>query len=399
MVRISITFLLFLISTRVQAQFASINIEKHPSSMNVVQIDNRENSTLVFIEYTRENEDITWINIHEKTFARVHGSNREFHLINSINLPINSESENRYMLFDKIGQKHAFVLEFEKIPDVSRFTIIENESIDNALNFYEIKTDTTNISSYRNIDDYVAPYPVKEMVRYADNGNIITYIKYKGIIITTSPQVVKQYGKYYTINLSIQNLSGRSILFDPSKIYAKGWTQKKKKKKMFDMKVLSALEYDKKVAKKQAWNNFWVAVEEGMAASQASQSSSTTTYSESSYTSRSANTSGYVGNTYGYANTYGSAYTTTFGQSHTTTYDGAAAYAAQQQANANYNAYANSQNEIREKLSDRYVKLNTIRNEVEFSGYFNIKYKKLDHLIVTMIVDGETFEFTYSNLL
>ncbi len=47
------------------------------------------------------------------------------------------------------------------------------------------------------------------------------------------------------------------------------------------------------------------------------------------------------------------------------------------------------------KLSDGYVKLNTIRNEMEFSGYFNIKYKKLDHLIVTMIVDGETFEFTY----
>jgi hypothetical protein len=66
-------------------------------------------------------------------------------------------------------------------------------------------------------------------------------------------------------------------------------------------------------------------------------------------------------NTYGYANAYGSAYTTTYGQSHTTSYNGAAAYAAQQQANANYNAYANSQYEIREKLSDGYVKLNTIR--------------------------------------
>ena len=361
--------------------------------MNVVQIDNRENSTLVFIEYTRENEGITWMNIHEKTFARVHGSNREYHLINSINLPINTESENKYMLFDKIGQKHAFVLEFEKIPDVSGFNIIENESEENAFNFYGIRTDTTNVSSYRNLDDFVSPYPVKEMGRYADNGNIITYIKYKGIIITTLPQAVKQYGKYYTINLNIQNLSGRSILFDPSKIYAKGWTQKKNE--MFDMEVLSASEYDKKVANKQAWNNFWVALGEGMAASQAGQSSSTTTYSGSSYTSGSAHASGYVGNTYGYANAYGSAYATAYGQSHTTSYNGASAYAAQQQANANYNAYANSQYEIREKLSDGYIKLNTIRNEVEFSGYFNIKYKKLDHLIVTMIVDGETFEFTY----
>ena len=262
--RLSIFLFLLLIATRAEAQFASISVEKHPTSMNVVQIDNRENSTLVFIEYTRENEGITWMNIHEKTFARVHGSNREYHLINSINLPINTESENKYMLFDKIGQKHAFVLEFEKIPDVSRFNIIENESEENAFNFYGIRTDTANVSPYRNLDDFVAPYPVKEMGRYADNGNIITYIKYKGIIITTLPQAVKQYGKYYTINLNIQNLSGRSVLFDPSKIYAKGWTQKKNE--MFDMEVLSASEYDKKVANKQAWNNFWVALGEGMAA-------------------------------------------------------------------------------------------------------------------------------------
>lgn len=391
--RINIISLLFLISTNVQAQFASISVEKHPTSMNVIQIDNRENSTLVFIEYTRENEGITWMNIHEKTVARVQGSNREYHLINSINLPINTESENRYMLFDKIGQKHAFVLEFEKIPDISNFNIIENGSDENAFNFYGIKTDTAKVSSFRNLDDFVAPYPVKEMGKYAENGNVITYIKYKGIIITTLPQAVKQYGKYYTINLSVQNLSGRSVLFDPSKISAKGWSQKKNE--MFDMEVLSASEYDKKVANKQAWNKFWVALGEGMAASQAGQYSSTTTYSGSSYTNGSAHASGYIGNTYGYANAYGSAYTTTYGQSYTTSYNGAAAYAAQQQANANYNAYAKSQYEIREKLSDGYVKLNTIRNEVELSGYFNIKYKKLDNLIVTMIVDGEKFEFIY----
>lgn len=391
--RIIFLLLSIFLSMRVQAQFASVRVGKHPASMSITQIDNRENSTLVFIEYTRENEGVTWMNIHEKTFAKVQGSNREYHLLNSINLPINTESENRYMLFDEIGQKHAFVLEFEKIPDVSRFHIIENENEENAFNFYDIEIDTTAVSSFVNIDDFITPYPVKEMGRYADNGNIITYIKYKGIIITTLPQAIKQYGKYYTINLNIQNLSGRSVLFDPSKISAKGWTQKKNE--IFDMDVLSASEYDKKVANKQAWNNFFVALGEGMAANQAGQSSSTTTYSGSSYTSGSAHAYGYVGNTYGYANAYGSAYSTAYGQSHTTSYNGAAAYAAQQQANANYNAYSNSQHEIREKLSDGYVKLNTIRNEVEYSGYFNIKYKKLDHLIVTIFIDGEKFEFTY----
>ena len=68
---------------------------------------------------------------------------------------------------------------------------------------------------------------------------------------------------------------------------------------------------------------------------------------------------------------------------------------ARAQYNANYAAYANSQYSIREQLQDGYVKLNTIRNEVNYMGYFNIKYKKLDHLIVTMTIDGEKFEFTY----
>ena len=76
-----------------------------------------------------------------------------------------------------------------------------------------------------------------------------------------------------------------------------------------------------------------------MPAYNAGYSQSTTTYNGSSLTTGSASAYGNVGNTYGYANVYGSSYTTSYGQAHTTTYNGAAAYAAQQQANANYNNY------------------------------------------------------------
>lgn len=380
-------------SLRVCAQYSNIRVKTMPQSMDIVQIDNRENSTLVFIKFTRQNEDVTWMNINEKTIARCEGSAKDYHLINSINLPINTESENRYMMFDRIGQEHVFALEFEKLPNVTNFSIYENINEADAFNFVGIQTDTTQIKSFINIDDYIANYPVKELGRYAENGIIITYIKYKGIIVSTVAQAVKQYGKYYSINVSLQNLSGKSILFDPSKIVAKGYNVKKQE--FFDLQVLSASEYDKKVANKQAWKNFWVALGEGMAASNAGYSSSTTTYSGSSYTTGSAHASGYYGNTYGYTNAYGSAYTTTYGRANTTTYNGAAAYAAQQQANANYSAYANSQYTIREQLKDGYVKLNTIRNEVNYMGYFNIRYKKLDHLIVTMTIDGEEFKFTY----
>ena len=380
-------------STRLSAQYTDIRVNSLPQSMKIVQVDNREISTLVFIRYTRQEEGITWMNINEKTIARCKGSEKDYHLINSINLPINTESENRYMMFDRIGQEHAFALEFEKLPNITDFSIYEDTNNTDAFNFVGIQSDTTKMKDFVDIDEYIANYPVKELGRYAENGTIITYIKYKGIIVSTIAQAVKQYGKYYTINVSLQNLSGKSILFDPSKIVAKGYNAKKQE--FFDMQVLSASEYDKKVANKQAWNNFWVALGEGMAASNAGYSSSTTTYSGSSYTTGSAHASGYYGNTYGYANAYGSAYTTTYGRANTTSYNGAAAYAAQQQANANYAAYANSQYSIREQLQDGYVKLNTIRNEVNYMGYFNIKYKKLDHLIVTMTIDGEKFEFTY----
>ena len=185
-------------STRLSAQYTDIRVNSLPQSMKIVQVDNRENSTLVFIRYTRQEEGITWMNINEKTIARCKGSEKDYHLINSINLPINTESENRYMMFDRIGQEHAFALEFEKLPNITDFSIYEDTNNTDAFNFVGIQSDTTKMKDFVDIDEYIANYPVKELGRYAENGTIITYIKYKGIIVSTIAQAVKQYGKYYT---------------------------------------------------------------------------------------------------------------------------------------------------------------------------------------------------------
>jgi hypothetical protein len=132
-----------------------------------------------------------------------------------------------------------------------------------------------------------------------------------------------------------------------------------------------------------------------MAASGAGYSSSSTTYSGTSNTSVYANAYGYSGNTYGYANAYGNAYTTTYGKAHTTSYNGAAAYAAQQNASANVQRYASEQYQIRSQLNDGYVKNNTIQHQVEYSGFFNIKYKKIDRIIVTYKINGIEFPFIF----
>ena len=378
----------------VYAQYYEYSIDSYPKQMKIEQIDFYENSTIVSISYTCQ-EGITWMNIGDKTFARTEDG-KKYHLINSINLPINTEAENRQMLFDFVGQKHHFALEFEKIPEGKRFDIIENEASKEGFNFYGLSIDSLKQRENINLNEFIADYPVKELVQFLQDNTLVSYIKTQGIILTLCMQAVKQYGKYYVANINLQNRTGRSILFNMNNIKAEGYKLKENSiDKTYQLEVLSSYDYDKIVRKKQNWNKFWVALGEDMAASSAGQSSSTTTYSGSALTTGSASAHGYNGNKYGYAHAYGSAYTTTYGQSHTQSYDGAAAYAAQQQANANYSAFANKQEKIREQLNAGYIKNNTIRSGVEYSGFFNIKYKKIDHLKVEFMIDGISFPFIF----
>ena len=377
------------------AQYNKVCVDKIPPMMEVLQVDNRESSTMVYLKYTRR-EGIG-SNINEKTFARVNGSYKQYHLINSINMPISSEAEQIDMLFDYPNQVHCFALEFEKIPNGATFDVIESEQNPNAYNIFGIKPDTTQVTEFVNLDKMVEEYPiVRERGMYLKNNILIQYVKAKDIVLTMYVQAVKEYGKYYTVNMDLQNFSGKSILFALNNVSAEGYiVQEGKPLKKIPLEVLSSYEYDKKVARKQAWNNFWVALGEGMAASNAGYSSSSTTYSGNSYTSAYGHAYGYSGNTYGYANAYGSAYTTTYGKSNTQSYNGAAAYAAQQNARANVERYASGQYEIRQQLNEGYAKNNTIQNQVEYSGFFNIKYKKIDHIKVEFLIDGIVFPFIY----
>ena len=376
------------------AQYNKVNVTQKPQSMEVLQVDNRESSTMVILKYTRQ-EGIDWSNISEKTFARVNGSYKQYHLINSINMPISSEAEEIDMLFDYPNQVHCFALEFEKIPNGVTFDVIESEQNPNAYNFYGIKPDTTQVTDFVNLDKMVEDYPItREKGMYLKNNVLIQYVKSKGIVLTMYIQAVKQYGKYFTVNMDLQNFSGKSILFALNRVSAEGYVVKDGQiSKTIPLEILSSYEYDKKVANKQAWSNFWVALGEGMAANNAGYSSSTTTYNGNTHTSAYASAYGYAGNTYGYANAYGSAYTTTYGKAHTESYNGAAAYAAQQNARANVERHAAGQYEIRQQLNEGYVKNNTIQNQVEYSGFFNIKYKKIDHIKVEFVIDGITFPF------
>lgn len=391
--------ILFLLSGVISsfAQYNKVHIEriKH-SCLELWQVDYRESSTMVYLKYTSPAKG-AWSNISDNTFARAKGSHKQYHLINSINMPISSEAESKNMIFNDSNQVHCFALEFEKIPIGVPFDIIENEQNPNAYNLYGILPDTTYIEEYVNLDKMVEDYPInKEEGFFIKDDTKIQYIKSKGLILTIYCQWQKLYGKYYVANIDLQNFSGKSVLLSLNNVKAEGMKyQKKGPAKTFPLEILSQEEYDKKVSRKQSWSNFWTALGEGMAAANAGYSTSSTTYNGSSNTSVYANAYGYYGNTYGYASAYGSAYTTSYGKSHTTTYNGAAAYAAQQQARANYQEYVNNQYQIREQLNEGYVKTNTIRDKTEYSGHFNLKYKELDHLRIIFKIGNEDFEFIW----
>lgn len=352
-------------------------------------------------------------------------------MLTSINVPIDSEAEHKMMLFDRAGQRHQFVLEFEKLPEgCSQFDIIENIENPQAFNIHNITFNPADSVPYVNVDDFIADYPLKEYGQYYVNGTVVSYVKYKGIVVNAVANFLNQYGKYVCVNISVQNFRNRSILFNPANLSAIGYRHPKKKKGKvkigksskdyeddiyaehsvrrskdtdeydesitipFDVELLTYEEYDRIVKKKQKWESFWTALGEGLAASGAGYSSTTSTYSGNSHTTANVNAYGNVGNIYGYANAYGSSYTTVYGQTHTTTYNGLAQYAANQQASANIAELNYEQSQIRQQIGDGYVKMHTIPAETEYSGFFNVKYnKKMQGLTFTIIIDGEPYTF------
>lgn len=407
-----------------------------PPRMNISQIDNREFSTLVFFDYTGP-EDSTWqdghqwMNFGDKTYISIPGSSKKYNMLTSINVPIDSEAEHKMMLFDRAGQRHQFVLEFEKLPEgCSQFDIIEDIENPQAFNIHNITFNPADSVAYVNVDDFIADYPLKEYGQYYVNGTVVSYVKYKGIVVNAVANLLNQYGKYVCVNISVQNFRNRSILFNPANLSAIGYRHPKKKKEKvklgksskdyeddiyaehsvkrskdtdeydesitipFDVELLTYEEYDRIVKKKQKWESFWAALGEGLAASGAGYSSTTSTYSGNSNTTANVNAYANVGNIYGYANAYGSSYTTAYGQTHTTSYNGLAQYAANQQAAANIAELSYEQSQIRQQIGDGYVKMHTIPAETEYSGFFNVKYnKKMQGLTFTIIIDGEPYTF------
>ncbi|WP_140936934.1 hypothetical protein [Sphingobacterium lumbrici] len=380
-------------SSNIYAQYNSVEYEKKPAPLQIVQIDYTGISTLIFIKYT--NKGSGWINIGDKTHLKDTKTDKVYYMLNSINIPLSDEGEPKVHILDKEDQVHYFCLEFEKLPEtVEKFNLIEEETNPNAFNFFGVTIHKDKKTEFVNIDDFIKSTPVKEYGYSLKDGNLIYYYKHKGMSISMTLFRDNSYGDYYQAWINIQNFTGKNLLLAPNRITAKSFM--KKAEEMKDLNILSYEEYMKKVKRKQNWQNFAVAFSNGLAASNAGYSYSTTNTSVTGVTNSYGSASGYVGDTYGYASGWSSSYSTAYGRSTTQSYNGAAAYAAQQNANAQTNAYISNQYQIKSRLSEGYIKANTLANQTEFMGYFNIQFIKTDNLRIEIPINGETYVFTRS---
>lgn len=239
--------------------------------------------------------------------------------------------------------------------------------------------------------------PIKEMKKIWKNNTVYMYYVHNGISVTLTVGLDDIYGKCYTLNFAIENFTGKDFMFYPDEIHLRVINGDKRKVG----EIIPYYDFMKKVNRKQTWNQFFVNLNESLAASQAGHSYSSTSSStvSGSYTQSAAigATAGFYGNNYGAAVgvAYGESSTISASNtvSNTHNYNGTEAYYAQENAQRKANEYADKQYQIRQIIDDGYLKTTTIKNEERLVGFVAAKYKKADELEIEITVNREKYTF------
>lgn len=399
------------VTSHISAQFKVTMESCNDPNLQFVYAANTEESTFIYVTKTskEENENFTCAPL------TANAGYKKYKMKNCYNVPKYNEAEPACVVLDKSGQSHNFILEFEKLPMNTTFDIIEdaNEALAEPWTFSGVMIDTLSRTEAIDPYDFVNATPSKLFGKYATKGTVYNYYMNNGIVLTAHFAKGRNYGKYYQVYLDIINNTDHSIAFTTDNVETEGYVVKKGKTTSFALETLSASDYDKKVRKSQAWSRFFNALGESLAAEEAGKTTvnttSRTTTTGDSYTSgeysggsvsagaavgsRSAavgvGASAYAGRSY--SDTHSSKTSTT--HSSTVIRDGAIQYMARQQAAQNIAAYDNALANDRANLWEHYLKVNTIKSGESYGGFFNIKYKKANGLIIKIKIDGVVYAF------
>ncbi|UQA76713.1 hypothetical protein K2F45_06890 [Sphingobacterium siyangense] len=215
-------------------------------------------------------------------------------------------------------------------------------------------------------------HPLVERKVIYDDGRVIQYYFNNGVSIAVQFTEENLYGKYYASYITIENGTDEEIVLNPDNftvVSLKGGNAKKED-------IIPYAKYMKKVKRKQGWSSFFNAFAEGQAASQAGYSALASSGAVAA-----------VNNRGGAAVAYGEQ--TSVG------YSGAAQYAANQQARQNVQQYDNAQYNIRNSISQGYLKINTVMPHSRVIGYVNVKKSKMDGMILNIPIRDKIYQFQW----
>ena len=213
-------------------------------------------------------------------------------------------------------------------------------------------------------DKNIVPFTYKKVI-YQD-GIPVQFYFIDGMSVAVKISTKQLYGKYYQAYITIENGSNQQFDFDPTDITATLVYQGK----AIEGEVLSYNDYIKKVDRRQKLATAFTAFAAVAAASSAG------------YSSSSLNATAYSSNG-----------TTVNVHAKKSSFNGADAYAASQNAVNNVNQLVNQQYDIKQNITEGYLKRNTIFPNSRLIGFINIKEEDADQIMINIPVDGKMYHF------
>lgn len=223
----------------------------------------------------------------------------------------------------------------------------------------------------------------EDRIKYYSEGDLWYYYNKNGLQISMQVSVSKEYGKYYAIDMMIDNKSMAPFEFDPSQIVVIAKTQDGNKR----IKTLDADQFIRKTRRQLNRQAMWAATSEYFAG--VAQSNIGTAWAVSG-----AGVSQAMANA-GWGNTGTSVYGTK-----NASFD--VATAAQTHAANGANSRQLERDMRKEagqtlqQLDSDYVKRNTINQGDSYAGYCVVERKKCEALLVMIKIHGVTYMYPFS---
>lgn len=312
----------------------------------------------------------------------------------------NENGEIVYFYDDGSLQKREYLLNGKRhgmYTEVSKDGVCSQQEYEdgNPKYDYRIVSNTKGLySKIRTSDNtpiYVTPALSDQKTEYRDGITWLSYLN-DGIKIAITNKEINDYGKYYRIYVELNNNSFFPIEFDPVESSA---ILTDKKGKEIPLEIQSFQDYDKKIRRSQFWEEFACELGNTSAANNAGYTTTTTTTSYTGDSKSKATASAYGSGGYAYGTATEVTNESGSSKSTTTTYDPAAAYQARKIAYQNIANFAENNRQKRESRKQDYLKRTIINPGESINGYFNIKRKKGDELLVTLKIAGVEYAFPW----